>query len=1128
MNKKPSFKKKLAGMLVAIMTLSALPLNILPSGLGGAIVVHASPTAAQINNMTPAEIEDILLSEIKDIPPSEIPLIEAEQIAYFLPAQIAYFLPVQRVAFTLAQRAALLPMQRAAFHGGSLTFTPTSQEYAVELGAPAAVNAVVGLTTGVVMPTLAHNTPGLQRMFHQREALAIRLTPQNMAAIWSAGIISLELAFIGGEVHRGRLLGFDEGAQMVTVVDPGAGWQPTVMLTIDSKSSLFRYVGGNWYLNIPLSGFGTSGDYGLVRATGQGSIYVRVNQASPQVFQQQVGPQVMLISETGLRISDGVTHPQRTVATAQGTISHPYRLTFNLRFTETAQRVMYQQNPGPYRYVQFTAPIGFRFANTSLVLTGNGAINSGPYANLEARTIPQANIGLAQNGRIMGVRVHQTAIDAARGSVSLTQHIDFTGFILISNDFEETPSGAVTVDVTGISWQIDWTGGGFERFRQQGGTAWTGRYNSAGTRVDSHMWNQTDAPFVFVQNGNGGWTHRRNVEGNIIPGFRHITPTEAATPLGYPGSIPLPERFHQTSGTTQPNASTLPDNWFGTTLNITVGTIGAWAVTFARTTYTDYAPIVVSGRQSTTAGRVEVQSARLRVSETIPHSADADRNFIFEVDNENVIIERVRVYSSNAATRIGATNSTVLNTNVPVTWNETANNNDNANTLARLDNNVLTLSSVQRQAAGGTHPAHQLLSFDLYFYFSVAPDFEGDIYVELRGAALRSSASYPRVVAATAVPAVRVDAYTTNILVGHQFVTVGNFTVTENLPGALLVNQDVFISVSDDVFTELVFAPTLQVTTNNPESSLRISNLRTPQNLNIAVGGIQPQVEFTIEQASGSWTRGGGTTGTPGVISFSNVQVRQLFLAPVSNIGYDLIVWGPAVANNVNNIRVLESTFPLPPQGIQRFVPLAGGGHRVATIGEFIANVPASTLNPNPNLLNPRNLWSVSRSVREDFITVHEVATGLQHVVTMSATGAITVDGNSFQAPANLGSPTLNLVPGSTMIPARLAAATLLGVPAAYAPYDNEMMAWDAGTSTFFIDPSGSDVRVTIGSPIMWVGGQPRTIGSDANGVPIVAQIYNGRTFLPARALAEALGFDVSWDAAAGVATFTPLSQLGN
>lgn len=67
---------------------------------------------------------------------------------------------------------------------------------------------------------------------------------------------------------------------------------------------------------------------------------------------------------------------------------------------------------------------------------------------------------------------------------------------------------------------------------------------------------------------------------------------------------------------------------------------------------------------------------------------------------------------------------------------------------------------------------------------------------------------------------------------------------------------------------------------------------------------------------------------------------------------------------------------------------------------------------------------------------------------------------------------------------------------------------WDAETGTVSLtDSNGVEVRLTIGSKVLWRSGQQQEMDT----VPEITENY---TFLPARYVAEAFGYDVTWDAA--------------
>ena len=66
---------------------------------------------------------------------------------------------------------------------------------------------------------------------------------------------------------------------------------------------------------------------------------------------------------------------------------------------------------------------------------------------------------------------------------------------------------------------------------------------------------------------------------------------------------------------------------------------------------------------------------------------------------------------------------------------------------------------------------------------------------------------------------------------------------------------------------------------------------------------------------------------------------------------------------------------------------------------------------------------------------------------------------------------------------------------------------WNQSTQTVTAAKDGTTVRLTIGSNIMVVDGRNITLD-------VPAKIVGGRTLVPARAVAEAFGADVGWDAA--------------
>lgn len=134
-------------------------------------------------------------------------------------------------------------------------------------------------------------------------------------------------------------------------------------------------------------------------------------------------------------------------------------------------------------------------------------------------------------------------------------------------------------------------------------------------------------------------------------------------------------------------------------------------------------------------------------------------------------------------------------------------------------------------------------------------------------------------------------------------------------------------------------------------------------------------------------------------------------------------------------------------------------------------------------------------------------------VVPLSASAAATpnivIDGKAFAAPKGEPAPYINK-DDRTMIPIRFFAAAL-GVP-----NDEAHIAWDADTKTAGIVSEDRAVFITVGKREIVVNG-------DIVIMDTAAEIKNGRVFIPARYLAEALGCNVQWDGANNrVIIYTP------
>lgn len=95
----------------------------------------------------------------------------------------------------------------------------------------------------------------------------------------------------------------------------------------------------------------------------------------------------------------------------------------------------------------------------------------------------------------------------------------------------------------------------------------------------------------------------------------------------------------------------------------------------------------------------------------------------------------------------------------------------------------------------------------------------------------------------------------------------------------------------------------------------------------------------------------------------------------------------------------------------------------------------------------------------------------------------------------------------STMVPLRFVSIALAGGSVASAD-SSDLIVWDAATKTATITAGSDTIVFTAGSGTYTVNGSTLNISNQA-----VAEIVDGRMFVPFRTIGEALGAEVSWDA---------------
>ena len=529
-----------------------------------------------------------------------------------------------------------------------------------------------------------------------------------------------------------------------------------------------------------------------------------------------------------------------------------------------------------------------------------------------------------------------------------------------------------------------------------------------------------------------------------------------------------------------------------TSQTIVAGVISDFDVTLTRVgAHKEEAPEVVSGR-------LETEVARVRVEENMVGAINERLSFSLDLP------EGVNLYSAEVVNRQGIAAGNLSQGTTVYNTNERNNN-------MVINGNRLIISDVNRASTTTT----TRMAFELDLVLSVDPTFEGDIDLVLGGRAA-ANANENSVTLAESIAPVTVTSNTTDLRVGYQFLPVANFTITENVAGALERGEEVWVSVTDGIFTEFAIAGGFDWDVT--EGDLEVANVRVVNETSLTMGGVLPQLRFEVAADS----RHAST------IEFSNVQVRQLFNAPQSNRGYDLLVWGPAVANNASHVGLINAAFEA--DGI---VANTNGSNSVITANAW-NNLPSRTADTTTgvgfsreNVINPRNLHN-NLGVSTAFITAEVPGSTagtpvVNSTVTFDANGVVTVDGTVRTANAEeFGAP--SIINDALFVPARLAFSIFFE---GANPMDPELFIWDTATSTFTVDPSGRNIRITTGSTVMHVGGEVRQIlageGDTARAVAAMVDLNNNsRMMIPARTFAEVLGFSVNWDASTGTATFTP------
>lgn len=350
--------------------------------------------------------------------------------------------------------------------------------------------------------------------------------------------------------------------------------------------------------------------------------------------------------------------------------------------------------------------------------------------------------------------------------------------------------------------------------------------------------------------------------------------------------------------------------------------------------------------------------------------------------------------------------------------------------------------------------------FKLKLYVSVDADFEGDIILSTKGAGLGEGVA-DDVVIAKAVTPIRVYADTTETNLGYQEVKTADIIIEEVTDGILLKGEKVMIDL-DAPFggNEIGFA--------DSDIDYEIEGDLEIKNFDIKDGKIQFAVDKT------SYTE-------PSKVTIKNVNIGSTRSVPYG--AYDLKIYGSAIINNYDEDKESDVKYPAESEA------------------EYLGYFDTTDSYTFKNYL-------VIKTVTGTFDDVVAVTIGNTNCE---------VNGIAYDMEV---APYIQASSNSTMIPLRFVSIALgVDTDSIDSPDASDRVVWNANTKTVTLyygqGTNQKIIQFTAGSNNMIVDGNSIAMDYGVN-----AEITNGRMFVPFRALGNALGIKVAWDAETRTATY--------
>lgn len=357
--------------------------------------------------------------------------------------------------------------------------------------------------------------------------------------------------------------------------------------------------------------------------------------------------------------------------------------------------------------------------------------------------------------------------------------------------------------------------------------------------------------------------------------------------------------------------------------------------------------------------------------------------------------------------------------------------------------------------------------FDMKLYLSTSIAFSGDVTVSVSGAGLDADTLSDLVIAKVVTP-VTVEAATTKSNIGYKAVDTADIKITENAYGALEEGKEVVISLDDTYNADLAFDDTN--TQVSVDGELEVKNFKVRNG----------EIHFTIDDESYS---------APSTITISGVAVGTTRSIPYGS--YKITVGGDAIVNNYKENVDQDSN--------------------ITRENNEISNIKSYDSNNNPIYDNDFDSFEDEGFDFDNYLEiVTENATLDGEVRVTIGEKSLVMDGETVEMDAAAYIQTSS---NSTMVPLRFVTLALGVDQDAVTDADNSSkIAWDATSKTATIMYSAGSqqkiIQFTAGSPNMVVDGVTITMEYG-----VVAEIVDGRMYVPFRALGQALGVPVTWDA---------------